>query len=108
MLVAATGSSIQTLLKPVLAKAQPAIEKRRLYPLRHPEIFGNSIGNAAAITYCVEHQLVPYSLVRRSPRPSSPKPYALPQPSLTGGRVVTYSGVGHHGLIQVLNHWAKL
>ena len=68
-----TGCSIQTLLKPALEKTLPPIEKRRLYPLRHPEVFGNTIGNAAAITYCVEHQLVVFSPVRHT----DPRPHAL-------------------------------
>lgn len=78
VLVKATGSSIQTLLKPALQKTLPPIEKRRLYPLRHPEIFGNTIGNAAAITYCVEHQLVPYSPVRHPLALGAPSPVRLP------------------------------
>ena len=58
MLARVTGCSLQTLVKPALEKTLPPMEKRRLYPLRNPEVFGNTVGNAAAITYCVQHQLV--------------------------------------------------
>ena len=59
----ASGASMASLLKPMLEKLSPALEKRRLMPLKHPAL---QIGNAAAFTYCLQQEppLLPLSQAR--------------------------------------------
>ena len=63
----ASGRSKTNLLKPLLEKMQPPLEKRRLMPLKHAAA---QIGNAAAFTLCLQQRpcLLPLSQVR-SPAP---------------------------------------
>lgn len=62
----ASGRSKTNLLKPLLEKMQPPLEKRRLMPLKHAAA---QIGNAAAFTYCLQQRpcLLPLSQVSLSP-----------------------------------------
>jgi hypothetical protein len=59
----ASGRTSAQLLKPLLEKLSPALEKRRLMPLKHAAL---QIGNAAAFTYCMQQKppLLPLSQVR--------------------------------------------
>lgn len=59
----ASGRSKTDLLKPLLEKMQPPLEKRRLMPLKHAAA---QIGNAAAFTLCLQQRpcLLPLSQVR--------------------------------------------
>ena len=58
----ASGRSKTSLLKPLVEKLQPSLEKRRLMPLKHASV---QIGNAAAFTYCLQQRpcLLPLSQV---------------------------------------------
>lgn len=60
-----------SLLKPMLEKLSPALEKRRLMPLKHPAL---QIGNAAAFTYCLQQEppLLPLSQARSCTPCSAP------------------------------------
>ncbi len=62
----ASGRSKTNLLKPLLEKMQPPLEKRRLMPLKHAAA---QIGNAAAFTFCLQQRpcLLPLSQVRFFP-----------------------------------------
>ena len=66
----ASGRSKTSLLKPLLEKLQPSLEKRRLMPLKHASV---QIGNAAAFTYCLQQRpcLLPLSQVT----PARPAPF---------------------------------
>lgn len=59
----ACGRSKASLLKPMLEKLNPALEKRRLMPLKHAQL---QIGNAATFTYCLQQEppLLPLSQAR--------------------------------------------
>ena len=63
----ATGQPAAKLLAPTLAKAAPSLERRRLMPLRHVAM---QMGNAAAITYCIQQRppLLPLTQVRGAAR----------------------------------------
>lgn len=63
----ATGQPAAKLLAPTLAKAAPSLERRRLMPLRHVAM---QIGNAAAITYCIQQRppLLPLTQARGGAR----------------------------------------
>ncbi|EIE23491.1 hypothetical protein COCSUDRAFT_65942 [Coccomyxa subellipsoidea C-169] len=56
----ASGRTSAQLLKPLLEKLSPPLEKRRLMPLKHANL---QIGNAAAFTYCMQQKppLLPLS-----------------------------------------------
>ncbi|BDA47386.1 probable transcription-associated protein 1 [Coccomyxa sp. Obi] len=56
----ASGRTSAQLLKPLLEKLSPPLEKRRLMPLKHASL---QIGNAAAFTYCMQQRppLLPLS-----------------------------------------------
>lgn len=58
----ASGRTSAQLLKPLLEKLSPPLEKRRLMPLKHANL---QIGNAAAFTYCMQQKppLLPLSQV---------------------------------------------
>lgn len=58
----ASGRTSAQLLRPLLEKLSPALEKRRLMPLKHAQL---QMGNAAAFTYCMQQKppLLPLSQV---------------------------------------------
>jgi hypothetical protein len=58
----ASGQSPASLLKPLLEKLSPPLERRRLMPLKHVQL---QMGNAAAFTYCMQQRppLLPLSQV---------------------------------------------
>jgi hypothetical protein len=60
---AAARRSKAALLAPLLEKLSPALEKRRLHPLKHPAL---QAGNAAAFAYCLQQEppLLPLSQAR--------------------------------------------